>query len=165
MDTEQGPGTPNLDTKPETDSKEPHVIADPPKKRESQKSHVAATPKKDAPLTPVQDKQGDMVGEHYNSRMNISMTSEMYKPSAYNNLKGGMSAFLGEPQNQMVRALNHFKQAQHQQIEIKARIIKLRKEEEKAAKRIRDAQDRAEFIQKMHQLKSEKHEVKKQFYH
>jgi hypothetical protein len=44
-----------------------------------------------------------------------------------------------EPQNEMNIALNHFKMAQHQQTEIKARIIKLRKEEEKASKRMNDA--------------------------
>lgn len=71
--------------------------------------------------------------------MNISMTSDMFRPSPYNALKGGLSTVMGEPQNQMVKALNHFKLAQHQQVEIKARIIKLRKEEEKAVKRIRDA--------------------------
>jgi hypothetical protein len=96
--------------------------------------------------------------------MNISMTSELYKQSPFTNLKGGMSTVMQEPQNQMVKALNHFKMAQHQQIEIKARIIKLRKEEEKAAKRIKDANERADFVQKMHQLKSDKIDVKRQFY-
>lgn len=45
--------------------------------------------------------------------MNISMASEMYKPSAFANLKGGMSTVMVEPKNQMVKALTHFKQAQH----------------------------------------------------
>ena len=65
------------------------------------------------------------------------MHSEMYRP--YQHLKGGMSAMVVEPQNEMNIALNHFKMAQHQQTEIKARIIKLRKEEEKASKRMNDA--------------------------
>lgn len=70
--------------------------------------------------------------------MNQSMASDMYKPSPFTQLKGGLSTVQVEPQNKMVRAINGYKIAQQQQIEIKARIIKLRKEEEKASKRIND---------------------------
>jgi hypothetical protein len=64
----------------------------------------------------------------------------------------------------MVKAINHYKIAQQQQIEIKARIIKLRKEEEKATKRIKDTMHKSDFIEKMHKFKFDKIQLKKQYF-
>ena len=41
----------------------------------------------------------------------------------------------------------------HQQTQLQARLIKLSKEEERAQKRIRDAEKRAEFLAEMHNVK------------
>ena len=42
----------------------------------------------------------------------------------------------------------------HQQVQLQARLIKLNKEEERAQKRIRDAEKRADFLDQMHMIKS-----------
>ena len=59
----------------------------------------------------------------------------------------------------MNRAMNDYKRAQQQQLEIKARIIKLRKEEEKAQKRIRDNERKKKLMQDMLELKQQKLKV------
>jgi len=61
-------------------------------------------------------------------------------------------------------AKNHLKMASHNQNQIHARIIKLQKEEEKANKRIRDANRKAEFIENIHKIKNEKMEMKNSHY-
>lgn len=44
----------------------------------------------------------------------------------------------------------------HQQALIHARIVKLQKEEEKANKRIKDAERKARFVAEMHEVKAAK---------
>ena len=53
----------------------------------------------------------------------------------------------------MMKAIVHKKSAEDQQAMIKARIIKLLKEEEKANKRIKDLDRRQAFVANMHKLK------------
>ena len=52
-------------------------------------------------------------------------------------------------------ALNKYKQADHEQVMLKARIVKLYKEEEEDNKRIQNARRKAKFINEMNQLKGE----------
>ena len=66
----------------------------------------------------------------------------------------------GAFQTHMMKAKNNLKMQSHQQIALQARLIKLTKEEEKAHKRIRDAERKAEFIQQMHMQKQEKYMMK-----
>lgn len=61
----------------------------------------------------------------------------------------------------MNKAVTTFKSMQQEQIDIKARIIKLRKEEERAHKRINDNHRKQEFINKMNEQKYEKYVTKK----
>ena len=61
----------------------------------------------------------------------------------------------------MTQAKNYQKMMKHQQSQIHARIIKLTKEEERANKRIKDAERKSEFIAKMNQIKEEKIATKK----
>ena len=75
-------------------------------------------------------------------------------------LMTGMSAF--NANNHMMLAKNNLKMMTHQQQSIHARIIKLAKEEEKANKRIKDAQRKANFVADMHQVKNEKMNMKQQ---
>jgi len=49
----------------------------------------------------------------------------------------------------MNEALNKYKQADHEQVMLKARIVKLYKEEEEANKRIGNARRKAKFINEM----------------
>ena len=72
-------------------------------------------------------------------------------------LMTGMSSFGFQGCNtQMMQAKNHLKMVAHQQKQIEARLIKLNKEEERAQKRIKEAQRKSEFIARMHQIKEEK---------
>jgi hypothetical protein len=93
------------------------------------------------------------------SKMNMSFDEGLAGP--YHNLQGGLSTLQVQPQNQMMKAFNQYKIAQQQQIEIKARIIKLRKEEEKASKRIKDTMHKADFVENMHKFKFDKMQSKK----
>ena len=68
----------------------------------------------------------------------------------------GVSAFGANAQTDMMKAIVHSKQCEDQQTQIKSRIIKLMKEEEKANKRIKDLSRRQEFVSEMHKLKAEK---------
>ena len=56
-------------------------------------------------------------------------------------------------QNIMMDAIVTAKRQEDQKAQIENRIIKLRREEEKANKRIRDLQRRQEFVQKMNEEK------------
>jgi len=52
----------------------------------------------------------------------------------------------------------------HQQTQLQARLIKLSKEEERAQKRIRDAEKRSDFLSEMHHVKAQKMHTKMQYY-
>jgi endo-1,4-beta-D-glucanase Y len=56
----------------------------------------------------------------------------------------------------MMQAKNNLKLMSHQQAQLHARLIKLSKDEERAQKRIRDAQRKAAFLAQMHEVKKEK---------
>lgn len=72
-------------------------------------------------------------------------------------LMSGMSSLGTEgADNDMMKAMIHQKKVEDEQAQIKSRIIKLRKEEEKANKRIRDLQRRQHFVTEMHSMKSNK---------
>jgi hypothetical protein len=69
----------------------------------------------------------------------------------------GMSAYLVKQDNgNLNNAKNQLKVASYQQQLLNARIIKLQKEEEKAQKRIKDANRQANFMEEIHKLKSNK---------
>ena len=66
----------------------------------------------------------------------------------YKLMSSGMSSVYGKrPQNQMMDAIVAAKKMEDQKSQIENRIIKLRKEEEKATKRIRDLQRMQRFRQ------------------
>ena len=56
----------------------------------------------------------------------------------------------------MNEALQRFKQAEHEQVMLKARIIKLQKDEKEANQKINQARKKAKFINQMNVLKEEK---------
>lgn len=56
-------------------------------------------------------------------------------------------------QTEMMRAVNDYKTAQQQQIHLKARIIKLQKDEDKCNKRIKDTKRLKEFMADMQDFK------------
>ena len=62
--------------------------------------------------------------------------------------------------NEMMKAIHQHKLAQQHEILIKARIMKLKKEEERANKRIRDAYRRNTMAQEMNKLKEDKIQTK-----
>jgi hypothetical protein len=64
----------------------------------------------------------------------------------------------------MMQAMHDHRKVQEEKIKIQARIIKLRKDEERAAKRIRDNLSQVEFRERMHQVKLDKMMTKKQHY-
>ena len=63
----------------------------------------------------------------------------------------------------MMQARNEVKRETHQQGILHARIIKLQKEEQKANKRINEAQRKTRFIAEMHQIKAQKMKMKEDF--
>ena len=68
----------------------------------------------------------------------------------YKNMSAGMSSIAGQkPRNMMMDAINTSKRQEDQKAQIENRIIKLRKEEERANKRIKDLQRRQKFMQDM----------------
>ena len=81
-----------------------------------------------------------------NSRFNTT------NPSVYAKmLMTGMGSLgVDGAQTHMMQAKNNLKMMAHQQITLQARLIKLSKEEERAQKRIRDAEKKAQFISQMH---------------
>lgn len=64
----------------------------------------------------------------------------------------------------MMKAMFDHKKAEEERIKIQARIIKLKKDEEKAHKRIKDNIFAQEFQEKMHKIKIDKMVTKKSHY-
>ena len=93
---------------------------------------------------------------------NQSAASQMFSASqrgskeTYQNMSSGLSVLGQTAQTHMMKAINHQKSAKEQESLIYARIVKLRKEEERASKRIRDLDRRQKFVHEMHQVKNEK---------
>lgn len=84
-----------------------------------------------------------------NSKFNMNMSAN---PSVYAKmLMTGMSSLgVDGAQTHMMIAKNNLKMQAHQQLTLQARLIKLSKEEERAQKRIRDAERKSDFISSMH---------------
>ena len=59
----------------------------------------------------------------------------------------------------MMKAIVHKKQIEDQHIQIRARIMKLQKESEKANKRLNDLERRQQLVQDMNRIKKEKIEM------
>ena len=71
----------------------------------------------------------------------MSTSNEMFsRQDCYKNLKSGISSHYTKapPQNEMMDAILGKKRMDDQKAQLESRIIKLKKEEERAAKRIRD---------------------------
>ena len=72
----------------------------------------------------------------------------------YKLMSSGMSSLAGQkPSNHMMDAIVMAKKMEDQKSQIENRIIKLRKEEEKASKRIRDLQRKQKFRQEQNEEK------------
>ena len=72
----------------------------------------------------------------------------------------GFPTFSQAPDNEMNKANLHYNSAKSQQIAIKARIVKLQKEEEKAIKRINDTKRQQEFYERINSIKNQKYSTK-----
>ena len=59
----------------------------------------------------------------------------------------------------MMKAIVHKKQTEDQHIQLRARIMKLQTEAEKANKRLNDLERRQQLVQDMNRLKKEKIEM------
>ena len=79
--------------------------------------------------------------------MNSTFTGNMMNvKEQYKLMSSGVSSTAGQkPQNVMMDAIVQAKKIEDQKAQIENRIIKLRKEEERAAKRIRDLQKQQKF--------------------
>ena len=91
------------------------------------------------------------------------MTSNMFNGSqksapnqTYQFMSSGLSVMGSQAQTQMMNAINHQKTVKDNEVQIRARIVKLKKEEERAHKRINDLDRRNKFVNNMHEIKNEK---------
>ena len=103
--------------------------------------------------TPKASYDKELMNSTARSGFTDARTSSLHN---YKQLSSGVSPFAKNAQNDMMKAIVHKKSAEDQQTIIKARIIKLLKEEEKANKRIKDLDRRQAFVANMHKLKQDK---------
>lgn len=78
--------------------------------------------------------------------------------------RGTFASQMVPPKNDMMKAIFDHKKAEEERIKIQARIIKLKKDEERAAKRIKDNMSQVEFREKMHKVKIDKILTKQHHY-
>ena len=93
-------------------------------------------------------------GSQYNSRQQFWPTSPTEHAKML--MTGISSLGMNGSSTQMMKAKNNLKMMAHNQKQIEARLTKLAKEEERARKRIKDAERKADFIAEIHQVKQKK---------
>ena len=77
--------------------------------------------------------------------MNSTMTGNFTGKETFKLMSCGISAIGQKPQNEMMDAIIESKKVEDQKLSIQNRLVKLRKEEEKASKRIKDLQRKQKF--------------------
>lgn len=93
-------------------------------------------------------------GSQYQSRQQFWPTSPTEHAKML--MTGISSLGMNGSSTQMMKAKNNLKMMAHNQKQIEARLTKLAKEEERAQKRIKDAERKANFIAEMHAVKKTK---------
>lgn len=105
-------------------------------------------------------KIADKHAPHHQSK---ALSQQSNRHAGLQEMSKGIPTFLAIPDNDMNKANLHYNSAKSQQIAIKARIIKLQKEEEKAQKRINDTVRQQDFYERINSMKNEKYTTKYTF--
>ena len=90
------------------------------------------------------------------SNMFTSPRHTMSEPETYKFMQSGLSVVGSQAQTNMMKAVNKQKEVLNQQQLLQARILKLKKEEERANKRIKDIARKQSLVKEMNQFKAEK---------
>lgn len=157
---EQGPQEPNLNhaatTKSQTSMDFDH--------KNLQDSSLFEHNSSNKPKTPANNSMvGKGASKLHNSQLQQSVES-INNTNGQDSFRGTFHSQTNPPNNKMMRAILEHKAAQEEKIKIEARIIKLKKDEERATKRIKDNLSQVHFREQMHKLKYDKMVTKQGHY-